>query len=146
MVDRLRRRGAREWLGVEPTDSDARPGGGPPRGDESAGEPDAPRRLRRHAGRVTLALVFVAGAILAGVGEGGLRDRLALGREVEALQQQRARKAERVGELSTAVQSLEQDPTAMERVAREQLDYLLPGEVVFVLPPDPEVPWEEATP
>lgn len=45
--------------------------------------------------------------------------------------------------LAAEIHALRTDPTAIEKLAREQQGLVKPGEVVLVLPPDPSVPPSE---
>jgi len=55
----------------------------------------------------------------------------ALQREIQELQQENA-------QMRQQVQSLQSDPDAIEREAREKLHYAKPGEVIYVLPEKPQ--------
>ncbi len=78
-------------------------------------------------------IVFVALVVGSLFGDGGLlelwqeqeRER-ALGREVQMLRFEN-------GRLADEIDALRRDPTAIERVAREELGLIRPGETVFLL-------------
>lgn len=53
-----------------------------------------------------------------------------LQQQIEDLQRQNQ-------QLSQHIQSLKTDPAAIEKEAREQLRYVRPGEVIYVMPADP---------
>ncbi len=56
----------------------------------------------------------------------------ALQREIQQLQQEN-------GEMRRQVERLKSDPEAIEREAREKLHYAKPGEVIYTLPPAPQI-------
>jgi cell division protein FtsB len=56
-----------------------------------------------------------------------------LRQEIDKLQQENA-------QLREHVEHLKSDPNAIEHEAREQLHYAKPGEVIYTLPPQPELP------
>jgi cell division protein FtsB len=87
------------------------------------------------------ALLYTAGAIvlvaLAGAGWKSYRD-LAAARAREALLEERIRQTgARVGELRGRIERLRDDPVTLERLAREELGMVKPGDVVVVFPPEP---------
>jgi len=61
-----------------------------------------------------------------------------LQREIEDLEQENARLHEHIERLKT-------DPEAIEHEAREKLHYAKPGEVIYTLPPDPQMQTPGAT-
>jgi cell division protein FtsB len=86
------------------------------------------------AGAVLLFLLL----LLAAAGARGGRD-LAAARAREALLEQRiAATEERVAALRQRIQRLRDDPLTLERLAREELGMVRPGDVVIVLPPEPD--------
>ena len=87
------------------------------------------------------ALLYTAGAIvlvaLAGAGWKSYRD-LAAARAREALLEERIRQTTaRVGELRGRIERLRDDPVTLERLAREELGMVKPGDVVVVFAPEP---------
>jgi cell division protein FtsB len=98
--------------------------------------PDVARRarLRRQLLRLLCGLVFASGAVYALLGENGLFERRRLAGERERLEAEVADRRERVRRLEQERDALRADPFARERIAREQLGYVRPGEVVFLLP------------
>ena len=75
--------------------------------------------------------------LLAAAGARGWRD-LAAARAREALLEERiASTAERVAELQARIERLRDDPLTLERLARQDLGMVRPGDVVIVLPPEP---------
>lgn len=55
--------------------------------------------------------------------------------EYQSLQKEIGNLQQENGRFSDAIKSLENDPKAIEKEAREQLHYARPGEVIFVSPP-----------
>lgn len=103
------------------------------RGDRSPSEVG----LRRKAGLLFSVIVFFALVVGSLFGDGGLLElwqekgrARALGREVEALRFDN-------GRLADEVNALRRDPRAIERVAREELGLIRPGETVFLLREQP---------
>lgn len=89
--------------------------------------------LRRKALLLFSALAFVALLVSALFGDKGLL-RLAEQRErTRALEQQVEGLRAENAELAHAITALKSDPRAIERLAREELGLLRPGETVFVL-------------
>jgi len=107
---------------------------GPPRG----GQPDPERlrrtRLRRGALLLCLGTFFVAGSLAALVGRGGYLDLTRKREEARNLRGEVATLQVEVGVLGHAVERLETEPWARERIARERLGLILPGEIDFLLP------------
>jgi cell division protein FtsB len=60
-----------------------------------------------------------------------------LRKEIEELEQENSR-------LRIRVERLKSDPHAIEREARDKLHYARPGEVIYVLPPEPKSPAQPA--
>jgi cell division protein FtsB len=90
---------------------------------------------RRRARQVRLALVFLACALLleALVGDRGLSRTLQAGQELErGAQSLDALKRENT-RLRGEVHRLQQDPDTLERVARQELGLVRPGEILVVL-------------
>ncbi len=116
--------------------TDARPADESPRRQRF--DPEAGRRVRfrRRAIAFILGSVFVAGSLAALFGPGGYvdlrrhdRDNARLAAEVRAARI-------RVAQLTADVKGLQTDPNYRERVAREQLLLVKPGEFTFLLPPE----------
>jgi cell division protein FtsB len=95
---------------------------------------------------VTLLLgaLLVAGSVAALFAERGYLDLRRSKRELERRRKLLHAQVEKVRLLRNQVAALENDPTAVERVAREDLGLVRDGEVLFLLPaeegdvPDPE--------
>jgi cell division protein FtsB len=58
-------------------------------------------------------------------------------REIEQLRQEIGRLDRENGELSGEIRALQTDPSAIEKVAREDMGLARPGEIIFRLPDDP---------
>ncbi len=69
-------------------------------------------------------------AVLSALDPRGLRRYLALDREVERMQAENARHAQREAQLAAEIHALRTDPAALERAIREELRYVRPGERV----------------
>ncbi|MBZ5639078.1 MAG: septum formation initiator family protein [Acidobacteriia bacterium] len=139
---RFRRRGGEPWPRGVPSDarsdplfpSDARPAEDPPPG--KAPDPDRERRRRFLHGVVGLflATLFVAGSVEALVGNHGYFAVRRSREELASLKAAVERKQIQVMELRQAVDRLKNDPHAIERIAREELGFVKPGEITFLLP------------
>ncbi len=81
-----------------------------------------------------LALVSVA---LLAYGASSLARAWQMQREVERLERDIAVLRGQAGRLSTAIDQLRTDPEALERLARESVGLVKPGERVLKLPPTP---------
>ena len=100
-------------------------------------------KLRMRAMVLGLAGVCVAGSVAAFVGQGGYLDMLRLRGEIDVLRAEIDRRREVVERLQQEVRGLEQEPVARERIAREQLGLVRPGEIDFLLPREPNPAWAE---
>src|SRR5215468_6551525 len=98
-------------------------------------------RVVRHAGTRVIARALRAGAItivaLAILAFGGqsLGRVWQMKREVDGLEREIAALRAETDRLSTTVNQLRSDPDSIERVAREELGFVKPGERVLKLPP-----------
>lgn len=63
----------------------------------------------------------------------GFRRYLLLRQDVEAIQERNRILSEQNDVLRREINALRNDPTALERAAREELGYVKPGEIVFHL-------------
>ena len=130
---RLRRRAAEATFVVEyPTD--ARRTLDDPRAAELDPDVERRRKLRRGARAFILYTVFVAGAVAALFGDGGLTDLLRLQGELGSARAELAEQQRKVETLRREIRSLERDPAARERIAREELGLARRGEYLFLLP------------
>ena len=120
--------------------SDARRSDSP--GAQAAVDPDAERRrrLRLAAFGLFLSLVFVGSSLAAVFGDSGFLDLRRRHREIEELTKEVERRKAEVAALDTHVKRLQTDPTAVERIAREDLGLVAPGEITFLLPRDEPTP------
>ena len=94
----------------------------------------------RRASFLALGLVAAGLTVRAVIGEGGLMDahraRVELARihaEVEKWEQRNA-------VLEARIRALRTDPSAIERIARERLDWVRPGEITYLFPYDASIP------
>jgi cell division protein FtsB len=114
--------------------TDAHPAADHPR--RLARDPEARRRARRRkrAVRLLWGVAFAAGLLTALLGDGGYADLTRLRTEAESMHEQLAEQRARVARLQDEIVRLQTDPAARERIAREQLGLVLPGEIDFLLP------------
>ncbi len=114
--------------------TDARPADESPRRQRF--DPEAGRRVRfrRRAIAFILGSVFVAGSLAALFGTGGYVELRRQDRDNAKLEAEVSAARIRVAQLTADVEGLESDPTYRERVAREQLGFVKPGEVSILLP------------
>ena len=143
MTDWLRFRGRQARKYAEREFTDARPVSEHAR--RRALDPAGKRRLKLRLRALVLGLVGVcaAGSVAAFVGRGGYLDMLRLRHEIGRLRAEIELRQDVVLGLQRQVRGLEQDPAARERIAREQLGLLRPGEIDFLLPRDPQPSWSE---
>lgn len=121
--------------------SDARlSGDGDPTAKITTEERDRRRRVRRRLTGVLFGSVFLAGSAAALFAEGGYLDRLDADRALRQAQDRLFERAAGVRELRARLVALESGPEPLERIAREQLDYVGPGEITFLLPEDDPFP------
>jgi len=140
----FRKRHGEPWGRGVPTDarldtlfsSDARPAEDPPPG--KAPDPDRERRRRVVFAAVALFLgtIFVAGSAAALVGERGYLGVRHSRQELANLKATVDKKQADVMALKKEVDRLKSDPGALEKIAREELGFVKPGEVSFLLPND----------
>lgn len=94
---------------------------------------------KRRTFRVAMIAVFLGGAAATVFGEKGWLDVQRRQAELERLRAEAAAQQVRVDLLRREVSRLRTDPAAIERIAREELGYALPGEVTLLLPKPAEV-------
>jgi cell division protein FtsB len=115
--------------------SDASPAEDVPRaGIEPDPEIERRHRRRRATGIFVLVIVFCAGIASALFGDRGYLDVRRQRRAYADMQAQVQDHFARVQALKREVERLRTDPRAVERIAREDLDYAAPGEIVLLLP------------
>ena len=114
--------------------SDARPIEDHPRHEPEDPEVARRRKFRRRATRVLLLTAFIGGGVAALFGEDGLVDMFRTGVELERAQARTQALQQRVTAEREAIRMLEEEPISRERIAREQLGYVDPGETLLLLP------------
>jgi len=109
-----------------------------------AEDPELQRKikLRRRALVLGLGAICLSGTVVAFFGEGGYRDIRRLHGEIADLETEIARRQAEIRRLEDAVLRLDKDPMARERVAREELGLLRPGEIDFLLPKEETGMWD----
>jgi len=124
----------REVAEYEPA-TDARPAEEEPaRGGCVDPERQRRARLRRGVFVLFLATLFLAGSLVALVGRGGYVDLHRKREEARLLREEVVTLRINVDVLEHVVGRLEAEPLERERIAREQLGLVLPGEIDFLLP------------
>ncbi len=103
-----------------------------PRGDVA--EDARPRRRYRRLVLGALVAVIAATSLVAVFGEGGFLDVRRARHELDRHRAELWRQVDEIRRLRREVRALRDDPSAVERVAREDLGLVRPGEVVFLLP------------
>lgn len=83
---------------------------------------------------VLFAVVFVAGTAAAFFGPRGYLDVRRSRKELEVFTKQVEAQRIRVRDLRAEVKELQKNPGAVERIAREELGFIRPGEITFLLP------------
>ncbi len=143
VTDWLRFRGRQARKHAERELTDARPVSEHAR--RLALDPAAKRRLKLRLRALVLGLVgvCVAGSVAAFVGRGGYLDMLRLRGEIGLLRAEIEVRRDAVERLQEEVWGLEREPAARERIAREQLGLVRPGEIDFLLPREPGSAWRE---
>ncbi len=104
---------------------------------EVLGEPERRAKLLRRVPFLGYILLFSAGTVAAIVGEKGYLDLLRLRAERERTAAQVAAFRAEVEAERRLVERLQSDGLARERIAREQLGLVAPGEVLILLSDDP---------
>jgi len=103
-----------------------------------------PRRLvsrqsNKRAGQVALvvALTAVFGSLYALLGDSGLMAVMRMRARATQMQYDIAAKEHANGEILDIIKPLrDEDPDAIEKIAREKLFMALPGDTIYVLPPE----------
>ena len=105
-----------------------------------------PVAVQRSYPPVLVAVVVSLLLLLAIAGFGSYRDLEAARQRQELLEEKIEATRLRNEELTQRIGRLQDDPAAIERLAREQYRMMLPGDVVVVLPAEPEVATTAAQP
>ena len=116
------------------SDASATPGGrGTPEGEHQ-------RKLkrRRQGALAAFGAIFIVGTLAALFAERGYFDVRRARAQLAAQTAEVERHQARVTALKREVEQLQNDPKAIERIAREDLGYTAEGELVLVLPGDPD--------
>jgi cell division protein FtsB len=121
-------------------DSDARVVGTHPRRQAEDVEVARRLRLRRRATVIALSTVFVLGGMGALVGGGGVLEVRRLRSQSATLRAKVARHEAALRAVRTTVSRLEENSLETERLAREELGMVRPGEIDFLLPRKPRDP------
>jgi cell division protein FtsB len=106
--------------------------------DGKGPDPEIERRnvRRQRSAIVAFVIVFLGGTAAALFGDRGYLDVERKRQQHRELAETHAARLERVEALRREVDRLRTDPTAVERIAREELGYVAPGEITLLLPGD----------
>ncbi|MCP3978665.1 MAG: septum formation initiator family protein [bacterium] len=101
---------------------------------DGAPDPEAEgrARFRRRVVGLVVSAVFVAGSVQALFGDQGYLDVVRLRQEQQQLTDELVERRQYVERLRAEVEGLRDDPASLERIARERLGYIRPGEVTFL--------------
>lgn len=109
----------------------------PPHAPDQEAPPETSSGDRRMPLRPLLVFAVVAVlAVLATAGVKSWRDLATAKQQERELVERIDATRTRIGELEERVRLLDEDPLTLERLAREQLGMVRPGDVVIVLPDD----------
>jgi len=113
------------------SDDGTRPGASP--------DPEVERKkVRRHRGAiVALVILFLGGTAAALFGDRGYLDVRRQRLHYRELAAAHAARLQRVDALRHEIDRLKDDPSAVERIAREDLGYVAKDEITLLLPADP---------
>ena len=103
-------------------------------GIEESARLERRRRVAGHVRGALLLVTFLTATLTAFLGDRGYLDVRRSQHELKALEAEVADRRERVQRLQEHARRLRSDPQAVERIAREELNRILPGETVFLLP------------
>ena len=103
-------------------------------------------KLRQRALVLGLSGACLAGTLAAFIGEGGYLDLSRLRDEIAEIEADCEAHRGEIASLALEVQQLEGGSLLRERVAREQLGLVRPGEVDFLLPREVEADWDAPPP
>ncbi len=93
----------------------------------------APKGLRRKAVKLALGLVLIALLISSLFGDRGVFHVLAQKQRAEAVEREVAELRQENARLAQEIDALRSDPRTVERLAREELGLVAPGETVFLI-------------
>ena len=96
-------------------------------------------RVRR-AALLALVLIAIALTVHEVFGERGFFAVRRRQQELQALQEQVTKLQEENLKLEQEIKALKSDPKAIEKLAREQMKLAKPGEIIYVLPEDKNLP------
>jgi cell division protein FtsB len=102
--------------------------------DDNQPQPEPGPNRRLPLGRLAAGGLAFLLALLAVAGIKSYRDLAAVRGQEAALRQQVEQTQQRIEALRHRVERLRSDPAALERLAREELGMVRPGDVVIVLP------------
>ena len=114
------------------SDASATPGG---RGTPE-GEHERKVKRRRNGALAAFGAIFIVGSLAALFAERGYFDVRRARAQLAAQTAEVGRHQARVTALKREVEELQNDPKAIERIARQDLGYAAEGEIVLVLPKD----------
>ena len=106
--------------------------------DETAAPAEPTRWLTLRPLKIGAAALLLTLLVVAGIKS--YRDLVAVRQQESGLRQEVARTEQRIDDLRHRVERLRSDPATLERLAREELGMVHPGDVVIVLPPEEEAP------
>jgi cell division protein FtsB len=98
-------------------------------------------KLRRRALVLGLAGICVAGSLATLFGDRGYLDSRRYRVQIDALEHQLKERRVQVSDLRLRAERLDNDPAARERIAREELGLVAPGEMEFLLPRSASADW-----
>jgi len=121
---------------IDGIQGDARPADALPKTGLPDPEIERRERLRHRVLVFVVSVVFVGGLLALLIGERGYVDVRRSRAELRMLQHEVDEQLDVVRALKDEVQALQEDPTALERIAREELGLGRKGEIQFLLPRD----------
>jgi cell division protein FtsB len=96
------------------------------------------KNIRKRRGAIFMFMIVFAGGTAAALfGDRGYLDVQRQQAQLQQLLDESEAHQQRVDALSREIQRLRADPSAVERIARENLGYVAPGEITLLLPEDP---------
>jgi len=98
------------------------------------------RQAIRRVSYLALGLVAAGLTVRAVIGEGGLVDAHRARVELARVRAEEKKWEQRNAVLEARIKALRTDPSTIERIARERLDWVRPGEITYLFPYDASVP------